>query len=142
MTSGWNKVCIQKTEEAEIQYTSEYPPSLAEDAQFYNKTFLTQQNENSCGYWAMYNAVMLVLTGDEGFYDEMHKTTANRNELNHLAEAHIREVFESYVPFLNNDAIDEKIRTQTDFYRSNNFRIPAELKLDRNESLDMRREIM
>ena len=138
LTSKWNKMCVDKLGDTEIQYTTEYPSSLAEDAQFENKAFLTQQYENSCGYWAMYNAVMLLLTGDASFYDNMHKTSAKKNVLNHLAEAHIREVFEAYIPFLRDDMIDEEVRSQTDLYQSNNFKIPEELKLKKDGSLDLR----
>ena len=109
MTDIWNRVEQNSKGDGNIYRT--FPPSLDKEASFASKAFMNQQNYNSCGYWAMFNSIMTVMTGNGEFYDSMANSSINSREQNHLAELYIREMFELYVPNLKND---EYNRPQTD----------------------------
>ena len=141
MTEVWNRK-EQHSERNENIYAS-LPPSLDKQASFTSRNYYNQQSHNSCGYWAMFNSIMAVLTGSGEFYDNMHAFSANNWEQNHLAELHIRKVLEMHVPNLKNDEYKEppkakKTDEEKNQGNSKNSRTHVGQKLKRDGTPDRR----
>ena len=74
----------QNSKEAEITYLN----PIGKTTKFITRANRTQQGYNTCGYWAIFNAIMTVLTGSDRFYERFSVEISKRKEMeNNLIEA-------------------------------------------------------
>ena len=85
--------------QAELYYKS----PIDENSEFVIKTNRRQQYSNSCGYWAMFNSLMTILTGSHDFYDEFSiKFTFNYSDEKvdkclQNAEWYLKDTLENFI---------------------------------------------
>ena len=83
-----------------------YPNVFDNDMWIIEKCNRRQQNLNSCGYWAIFNALMTVLTGNHDFYDkfsiessiELTLIQDQKNKKLINAEYYLTEILNSLIP--------------------------------------------
>lgn len=72
--------------------TYEIPPLVAKNSTFTSHTSTFLQDANSCGYWAIFNAIMAVLTGTDEFFLQFSTADGNVHSRRN-AEQRLKSIF-------------------------------------------------
>ena len=122
------------SEKSPLGINVNFPAPLAQDVTIHNYSTLMTQSRNSCGYWAMFNAIMIVITGGTSYYELLQKTSKNDNTSIQIAEQALRLTFEEVIPYILDDKFQTPYLTTDNIldvnYTSQNHRFILALEKD------------
>ena len=103
LTSG--KTLYEECEDQVIERT--ILPAINKNAEFWVYTKNTQQSlsDNTCGFWAIYNALMIVLQGNDNNYWKLFHRDSSEEETRFNAGCYIRWLFTKCISFAPSDIL-------------------------------------
>ena len=86
------------------------PAIIAPDSKFKTLTYKRQQllEDNTCGYWSIYNALMLILQGSETFWHEFFQQDSSEDETKYNAGLYLRTIFNK-IASVSHEELEENI---------------------------------